>query len=144
MPNLIRILVIDDNRNWQRKLPEILKRIDNDVQVDVAATYADALWYINSQVYTLATVDLSLVRDRYIRPKTSKLLGLELIQAFRESPHNANCSLIILTGYPMPDRAKQILHTYHITDFIDKGEFDSYHFIDLARSVILERGVGVG
>ena len=144
MPNLIRILVIDDNRNWQRKLPEILKRIDNDVQVDVAATYADALWYIDSRTYDLATVDLSLTRDRYIRPKTSKLLGIELVQAFRESQYNANCNLIILTGYPIPDQAKQTLYSYRITDFIDKGEFDSHYFIDLARSVILERGVGVG
>ena len=131
-----RILVIDDHQNWQKKLPEILERLGNGVQIDVAANYEAALGYINSQTYHLATVDLSMVRDPYA-PKSLHLLGVELIQAFRASQNNANCRLIILTGYPIPTDAKQMLHNYRIVDFIDKGEFDSYAFIEVARKAIL-------
>lgn len=138
MANDIRILVIDDNQNWQKKLPEILSRLGNGVHIDVAANYEAALGYINSELYRLATIDLSLVRDPYA-PKNSKLLGVELVQAFRQSPNNANCSLIILTGYPMPNQAKQLLRTYRIVEFIDKGEFDNYDFIELAKGAILPK-----
>ncbi|MCB0196050.1 MAG: response regulator [Anaerolineae bacterium] len=139
MLNPIRILVIDDHQNWQKKLPELLQRLNNPVQVDVATTYEDALWHIASNSYDLATVDLSLAIDQHSVLQPSQLMGLDLVHAFRESQNNANCSLIILTGYPTLDETKQMLRNYRIIDFIDKGEFDNYTFIELIQNTLLER-----
>ena len=132
----LRILVIDDNKNWQRALPKILRRLQKKVSVDVAANYDEALKNIQSTAYDLATVDLSLLGDSRLVPHESDLQGLELLRVFHHTPHNQNCALIVLTGYPTADYTRQALRTYKDVDFLDKDEFDNQHFLDVARKAI--------
>ena len=132
----LRVLVVEDKQNWQEALPQILRRLGGEVQVDVAPSYAAALQGITNEDYDLAIVDLALLGDP-VDSRDADQLGMELLRELRESRRNQGCGLIVLTAYPSTDRTRQAIRDYAADDFIEKHDFDDHHFAEVARDAVL-------
>ncbi|NIW44190.1 MAG: CHAT domain-containing protein [Gammaproteobacteria bacterium] len=128
----LHVLVIDDSENWQEALPDILQRLADNVQVDVAPTYDIALQFVNNKTYDLATVDMSLLGD-----VLDDQLGLDLLQEFRDDPRQEGCGLVVVSNYPTPENILRSLREHGAHDFIEKDQFDDEQFLEVGRAAIL-------
>jgi CheY-like chemotaxis protein len=132
----LRILVVENNINWQDELRKILQRLGPDVHIDVCSNYNDALPYARHEYYDLAIIDLALL----IEPSDSQnsdQLGMDLLRELRNSSQNRGCGLLVLSGYVTKARTRLAFRDYDADDVIDKNDFDNLVFINTVRETIL-------
>jgi CheY-like chemotaxis protein len=129
------MLVVENRANWQKELDRLLRRLGDDVRVDIAATYGKAVEQVSNTPYDLAVVDLSLPDDPTDQLGTDAR-GMALVQELRQSRFNRGCGVIILTAYPTTERVKQALRDYAANDFLEKADFSGKQFLEVARKAI--------
>lgn len=118
-----RILVIDDNMDWQNVLKESLGggTRGESIEIHVASTVSAAIDQIRNLKFDLLVVDISLeeadANDRG---------GLQLLQRLRSGGNNLPA--IILTAYATAANVKQALRELGAVDFIFKQDFDPAEF----------------
>lgn len=89
-----KVLIIEDEKPWQRQLRRILE--EADYQVTVVDTYPAAMDALRRETAKLAVVDLSLIpRDPYDRQ------GLEIMK-------RATIPVVCISGYLKPDEKEKI------------------------------------
>jgi DNA-binding NarL/FixJ family response regulator len=118
----IRALIVEDDRNWQQILAEILA--DAGLAVDVAADYETAVRHLRSAPHRLALVDLSLVGSD---PHNQD--GLQVLEAARR--HDPGCVTILLTGYATVELAVSVLTEHGAFSCLHKESFNRAQFHDL-------------
>lgn len=102
----IRVLFVDDEPNIRLTLPAILEM--NGYQVTVAATVAEALSAIHSQVFDVLLSDLNISHPAD---------GFTVVGAMRSV--QPQCVTLILTGYPAFETALQAIRS-HVDDYLTK------------------------
>jgi PAS domain S-box-containing protein len=105
----IKILLIDDDKDYYTLIQKMLSRDMHLYSVEWAATYAMAKAIAERKQYDVFLVDLSLGEQNGLQ------LIHELTQAGVQSP------FIVLTGYIEPDFDMKVLES-GATDYIDKTE----------------------
>lgn len=141
-----RILVVEDNPVWLVALKDYLQRRlksaspDTNagvVVVDGTSTYADAVRYIQKETYDLIIVDLAL-NGNSLSPEDINHQGMDLLQVIRQSQHNSDCALLVLSGQQGITPVSQALGVYGVQAFLEKANFTSDHLLEVARAAIRE------
>ena len=127
-----RILVIEDESGWQRRLDRILGEI-NCTSV-AAETYDQALDLLNTTDFDLVIVDLNLDKS------TGYADGLELMPQIRDR-FGRRVPVIVLTGTGGLEEQRRAFKDYQVYDFIQKAKLD---FTELQSLVIQAVGRDTG
>jgi len=89
-----KILIVEDNRDWLRKMKGILER-EGGYSIQTATTYDEAVNLLQSQPFELVVIDIRLVDW-----DATNVQGLDLFN-FIDKDKGTNA--IIATGYPTPE-----------------------------------------
>jgi CheY-like chemotaxis protein len=122
-----RVLVVEDNPDWQSEIKQILE--EEGCQVDVASTYSEAIDRLTSQVYRLATVDI-----RLSDLDSTDVRGVELIDMIRRLRDSVD--IIFISAYGTPAQIQKAAFDFGARDFIDKGDFRPQHLRRRVRSIL--------
>ncbi len=133
--NELRILVVDDSKDWQDVLEITLKKLGNAVKVDLASGYGEALQLIKGNRYSLAVVDLILPDDA-ANQRNEEYPGLALLEEIRTSDRNRNCGLIVLTVTDRSIVTRRALRDYSAYDYVIKEDFNRDAFIQTIKECI--------
>ena len=119
-----RVLVIEDEAGWQRRLDRILSEI-NCTSV-TAENYDQALDLLTTTDFDLVIVDLNLDKS------TGYADGLELMPRIRDR-FGGRVPVIVLTGTGGLEEQRRAFKDYQVYDFIQKAKLD---FTELQGLVI--------
>lgn len=114
-----RVLIVEDEPTWQRRLARILQEIN--CTVTIASSYDEAETYLANVAFDLATIDLNLDKS------TQYADGLELILQIRKTL-GSHFPLIIITGTGDMEEQRRAFRDYNVFDFIQKAKLDFEEF----------------
>lgn len=120
MKRRIKVLVMEDNENWQDILLENLK--DAGYQVDLAETTSQAQILLKKQFYHLLILDISM--DGGGAPNND---GMDLLAELDHVGLIDAVKIIMVTGYP--EHMREAFRRYRVSDFINKASFDEKAFV---------------
>jgi len=125
---VLRALVVEDDRSWQQILSEILT--DCGLEVDVASNLEEATVSLKSQTHRVAVVDLSLSPNDH-----NNIDGLRVLDAVRKL--DPNCRTILLTGFATVELAVTALTDYGAFTFLRKESFHRSQFRDIVYRILV-------
>lgn len=130
--NSAKILLVEDERVWRRKLQRILER--EEYKVETAAGYGEALGKLRQGGFDLAIVDLRLGPDEALGDYGERdLAGMALLDdaAERQIP------TIVVTGYGTVELARRAYEDYDVLWFLDKATFEIDRFREIIRQALM-------
>src|SRR5438093_11201592 len=101
-----RLLFVDDEPNIRLTLPPVLEQ--HGFQVQVAATFSEALAAIRSHIFDVVLSDLNINAE-----------GDGFTVIYTAHAANPACVTILLTGHPAFQTALQALHT-EVDDYLER------------------------
>jgi DNA-binding NarL/FixJ family response regulator len=122
-----RALVVEDSPAWQDILAELLA--DMGLDVDIAASPAEATALLSAVPHRLAVVDLSLAPDD---PHNQD--GLSVLDAVRR--HDPGCITVLLTGFATVEIAVNALTTCGAFTCLRKETFRRAEFRRLVNRIL--------
>ena len=123
-----RILVVEDESDWQKRLKRMLKEVN--CTVVVASNYDEAKDELDdSSHFDLATIDLNLDKS------TEYVDGLELVAKIRKT-FGPGFPIIVITGHGDLRRQRRAFKDYCVVDFIEKARFEIEEFQDTVVKTI--------
>jgi DNA-binding NarL/FixJ family response regulator len=128
MAQVLRALVVEDDRSWQQIISEILS--DCGLEVDLATNLEDATLALKSQTHRVAVIDLSLSPNDH-----NNIDGLRVLDAVRKL--DPNCRAILLTGFATVELAVTALTDYGAFTFLRKESFHRSQFRDIVYRILV-------
>ncbi len=122
-----RVLVVDDESTWQRRLRRILKEIN--CKVETAGSYEEAEDLLDESAFDLVTVDLNLDKSTHYAD------GLELVLRIRET-FGQKIPIIVITGTGKLEEQRRAFKEFGVYDFIQKAKLDLEEFQDVVTEAI--------
>jgi CheY-like chemotaxis protein len=110
-----RVLSVDDEPGWQRRLTRILSEVD--CQVVTADSYEQAVTLLKRAEFDLVTVDLNLDKS------TNYADGMELMTRIREM-FGVHMPIIVISGTGGLEEQRRSFKEYYVYDFIQKAQLD--------------------
>ncbi|MFQ5852402.1 MAG: response regulator [Candidatus Binatia bacterium] len=126
MENEKRILLVEDEKNWQDMLHSILE--EEGYEAEIALSYGEALGELRRKAFDLAVIDLRLVSSI----DEENLDGMALLG----DALNRRVPVIVVTGYGTPKLVEEAYGEYGVFSFLEKKNFDSSRFRELTREAI--------
>ena len=123
----MRVLVVEDDRSWQRLLAEILE--DMGLAVDTCDTVDSAVACLRAAPHRLAVVDVSL---DVANPHNQD--GLVVLDAV--SRHDPGCVAVLLTGFATVDLAVKAITQHGAYTCLQKESFRRAEFRRLVQQVL--------
>jgi len=120
-----RVLSIEDEPSWQKRLARLLREIN--CKVVIADSYDQAMDIITSFNFDLITIDLNLDKS------TQYADGLELMPRIREMFGN-HVPIIIITGTGGLEEQRRAFKDFNVFDFIPKAKLDVEEF----QNIVIE------
>lgn len=127
MEEQYRILVVEDERNWQDMLGAILE--DAGYSVEIASNCSEAKSAIEKQPFYLAVIDLSLIPGD---PDNRE--GLQLL--YELDKYENVMAAVVVTGYGTLEEASEAVRRRKAFAFIQKEGFDADGFRETVRKAI--------
>ncbi|MFN0087531.1 MAG: CHAT domain-containing protein [Blastocatellia bacterium] len=133
--NNIRVLIVEDEPNWQLELSTILHRMDGSIKAESIDHFDAAARKIRSDKYDLAVVDVLL-------PGGPPQAGVELLRQLRGGSLNQYCGVILLTAHATPKIVSDAMANDRATCVLEKQGadgmgFDPDEFIRKVREALL-------
>jgi RNA polymerase sigma factor (sigma-70 family) len=128
MAQVLRALVIEDDRSWQQIISEILSECG--LEVDIATSLDESLLELKSKPHRVAVVDLSLSPNDH-----NNIDGLRVLDAVRKL--DPNCRAILLTGFATVELAVTALTDYGAFTFLRKESFHRSQFRDIVYRILV-------
>ncbi len=118
-----RVLIIEDERDWQTEIRESLLAIVRDADVKVASDAESALDLLREaqelgHPFDLVTTDLSLAEDE----TKGRIKGQRVLDRLAQS----GSRVIVISGHSSPEDVRNYFRRFHVEDFISKGSRDFY------------------
>lgn len=119
----VRVLVVEDNKTWQKRILRWLKRYD--CEVDVAGGYEEAKNNLNLYAYDMITLDMALSQEEEVE-SVSISSGWELLVGDLTRDFPGTAIFVISASFgDEPRRAFELNRKYGVRDFMTKGvDFD--------------------
>lgn len=119
------VLVVEDDAGWRSILSELLT--DAGYEVQLCASYGEALGRLRREKYALAVVDLSLTPAPWWERGTLEedLEGYRLLASVRAGGTPA----IVVSGVATPERVERAYAEHGIFAFVEKQAFDRRAFL---------------
>lgn len=128
MAQVLRALVIEDDKSWQQIISEIL--VECGLEVDIATNLDDAVLALKSKPHRVAVVDLSLSPNDH-----NNIDGLRVLDSVRKL--DPNCRAILLTGFATVELAVTALTDYGAFTFLRKESFHRSQFRDIVYRILV-------
>jgi CheY-like chemotaxis protein len=132
-----RILLVEDQREWQVELKNLLADYPYSIKTADSAQQASDL--LDHHVYDLVLLDLRL-RDW----EEGNFEGWELMDKLEAYRTEQGTQVIIVSAYAETQHVREGFKKYHIADYIDKKRLDSRGFqsavADAIEKAYEERG----
>jgi DNA-binding NarL/FixJ family response regulator len=129
--DILRALVVEDERAWQEVLTEILA--DVGLAVDVAEDYETAVACLRRTAHRLTVVDLSLNEMDYQNQD-----GLRVLDAVRR--YDPGCAAVLLTGFATVEIAVSALNEHGALTCLRKESFRRAQFREVLQQALVEGG----
>lgn len=120
-----RILIVEDEPSWQKRLIRILQEIN--CAVVTAANYEEVKGMLTNFNFDLVSIDLNL--DKSTRYADGRELALRIREKFGD-----DIPIIIVTGTGDLEEQRRAFKEYNVFDFIEKAKLDLEEF----QSTVLE------
>ena len=135
MEKKAQVLVVDDEPVWLDKLAGILEK--EGYLVRKAATYKEAMEWLDCQPFHLAVVDVNLA-DAPVdeRGEPGDTRGMDIIAKIRGRAIEQDMSVIIVTAYGTIRVAREAFKKLGVFDVIPKQDFDLREFRSLVADAI--------
>src|SRR4051794_30117607 len=117
--NAQRILIVEDDPDYQNELLRALRELHVEHQTTVAGDLESGLERIRDDRFELCIVDLKL---------GGNFRGFDFIGELRKNPLNSTCNVIVLSGYPTTERIISAFQQYTVRRFISKKKYDPDEF----------------
>jgi CheY-like chemotaxis protein len=141
MSNEGRILLVEDEREWQVKLKELLQAYPYSVKV--ADSLQKASDFLKHYVYDLVLLDLRLKEW-----EENNFEGWQLMDVLATCRKEQGTQVIVISAYGQPTHVREGFKKYHITDYFDKKRLDPREFqesvADAVEKAYKEREVILG
>lgn len=124
-----KVLLIEDDVSWRRKLTGYLKTEGYSVQE--ADTYAKA-----RELLRTGRVDLVVLDLRLVDWDETDYSGMDLLDDIDRLAEEWATKTIILTGYGTVEHALEAFKEHGVFDFITKARFNRHEFIQVARAAL--------
>ena len=118
-----KILIVDDNEFFRRTLKSTLKGCFPTLSIDEAADGDDTLKKVDTFIPDLIFMDIQLPGEN----------GLELAKKIKAT--HPNITLLILTGYDMPEY-REAVSQYGADRFLSKFSLNPMGLEELVRSYL--------
>jgi len=128
MAQVLRALVVEDDRSWQQIISEILA--DCGLEVDISTSLDEATRALKAQPHRVAVIDLSLSPNDH-----NNIDGLRVLDAVRKL--DPNCRAILLTGFATVELAVTALTDYGAFTFLRKESFHRSQFRDIVYRILV-------
>jgi len=128
MAQVLRALVVEDDRSWQQIISEILS--DCGLEVDITTNLDEATLALKAQPHRVAVIDLSLSPNDH-----NNIDGLRVLDAVRKL--DPNCRAILLTGFATVELAVTALTDYGAFTFLRKESFHRSQFRDIVYRILV-------
>ena len=128
MAQVLRALVIEDDKSWQQIISEILSECG--LEVDIATSLDEAVAALKTQPHRVAVVDLSLSPNDH-----NNIDGLRVLDSVRKL--DPNCRAILLTGFATVELAVTALTDYGAFTFLRKESFHRSQFRDIVYRILV-------
>jgi DNA-binding NarL/FixJ family response regulator len=128
MAQLLRALVVEDDRSWQQIIGEILA--DCKLEVDIASNVDEAMLALKAQPHRVAVVDLSLTPNDH-----NNIDGLRVLDAIHKL--DPNCRAILLTGFATVELAVAAITDHGAFTFLRKESFQRSQFRDIVNRILV-------
>jgi DNA-binding NarL/FixJ family response regulator len=138
MNSRLKVLIAEGTEEWQEALSILLKKIDDNLLIEIASTAEEVEKYINTRAYELIIFDLGLSLDSTSLGKGEDQTYHNLLSKIRANPNNRLCGIIVLIGFQQISNAIRLMRDYRAYSFFEKNEFHSNQFLIDVRSAILE------
>lgn len=133
----IRILIVEDDPEWQDILREELQKLAPRIELEIAADSIRAESLLKDSLFDLITVDLDLWGFQENSPVALRST-IELLKRIRQAGPNRFTAMVIVTGHPEPSNFSEILTLQLAQDFFPKGNgLISATFLGSIREALL-------
>jgi len=123
-----RILVVEDEKNWQHVLSRTLT--EGGYFVEIASTVQEAQQKLAASLYHLLTLDLRLVDS-----DATNVSGLGLLNTLEQFGFLGGLEVIMLTAFSTTAVMREAFMRHRVRDFLTKDEFDSAEFLRIVNDV---------
>jgi len=127
-----RILIIEDQLNWQEVLHGILT--DAGFAVEVVASSPAAIEKLQQSLYHLAIIDIRLVDQ-----DVGNVEGMNLLRQIEQLGLGESMEKVMISAYGTKQQMREAFTQYDAADFISKSEFDPVEFHDTIQKIFAER-----
>ena len=124
MQKLNQVLIVDDDPAWRQITADLLQ--DNECEITFAGSLVEAEEIINTKLFDLAVLDLSL--SAVDHKNTDGLTLLKLVHL-----HNPKCKCIMMTGFATVDIAVKAIVEYGAINFFRKESLVLSEFVDVLK-----------
>jgi ActR/RegA family two-component response regulator len=122
-----RILVSEDNKNWQDIFTRLLTGANYEVRK--ASNLQETKWQLDRCLFDLVLVDICL--DESDETNVDGVETMRMIQLLSEGTQ-----AIVLTGFATVDLAVSAMREFHVFNFLKKESFDQEVFLkEVAEAV---------
>jgi len=128
-----KVIIIEDDKKWQRKLSQYL--IEAGFYVEVSAELKSGLEKIENEIFHFATVDLQLDNNTQ---NPSEFEGWDILEEIIRHRTDNRMPTMVITGFP--EQYKKFSKTKNLkaTFFMSKKEFDKKEFIENVINAVEE------
>jgi DNA-binding response OmpR family regulator len=137
--NDFNVLIVEDNLRFSAELSATLQTIGiPESAIKCTESYDDARDAINSvSTYDLAVIDLRIKSNQTHKDEP----GMDLLTDVKNSLHNKNCSVIVLSEFMNPERSRTAFKENGAYDALEKSKFNNLTFPNVVRSALLRARV---
>lgn len=132
------VLIVENNKNWQDSLENLLSELGQNVKITKAATIEEAEACFDKDYYELVVFDLFLPQDNSSTAQKIERVGIDSLFKLRANPNNKLCGLIVLTASGETTYARQALREHKAYDYFEKTDFNKEQFLQAARAAIFD------
>jgi CheY-like chemotaxis protein len=117
----ISILIVEDAKNWQKLLFELLQEVAEQtglkITIDIARRYSEAAKLLEKKQYRLVTVDHKLPDVMNARPVLDRIAAT-----------NMGAAVVVVSGPANPADVRDFFKDFRINEFFWKRNFDPRAF----------------
>ena len=113
-----RILIVDDDEDWCKKLVEALQQ--SGYIADAVKDVPEALNKLSTAIYHIVVLDIRLRNNAE---------GIDLLQELDRRGLKEATKVIILSGYGTMENMHRAFKDFEVADFLEKGNFNPQIFL---------------
>ncbi len=122
-----RVLVVEDNKRWQRILTKDLTKVGYDVAV--ASTLDEAIAMLEKEMYHVVVTDIGLTEE------ADDDSGIELLQLIKQQ--YPTITTLAISGRSVAGLDKERFKSeYEVLDYIKRVDYNKHKFINLVATAV--------